>query len=448
MDIRLRLLLGVVLLGGVTAGVLGTNAVALDGDNVTEADELRQGTDPFDADTDGDGVDDGAEIARGTDPLESDTDDDGLNDSVEATYGTDATVNDTDGDGLLDGKEVNDYETNPKDADSDDDGLDDSEEINEYDTDPNDADTDDDGLDDGDEISEGADPRDTDTDDDGLQDGEEIREGTDPTRADSDNDGLSDGEELEFGSDPTIIDTDNDGLDDAEEHELGTDPTNEDTDGDGLSDGDEVKVNALGDAEPLQKDVFIELDWMRGEKPSRDTIQDVVDVFDDAPVKNPDGTTGINLHVEYSEEVEYKQEATPGTVFEILRKNMEYEHCGYYYALAIDRTDRDDTIAYTLSNHKNKPIAFKTDAKSGYYYRDGAIRNAFMHEIGHVLGISNDDYHGVDSRTVDYDAYPSVMNYNSPAASLEFNTGKPFDDWEHMVENMDPPGVIRPTCSG
>lgn len=427
MDVRLKLLLGVILLGGVTIGVLGTNVVAFDDDNVTEVAEVRHGTDAFAADTDGDGVADGIEIERNTDPLESDTDGDGLDDSAEDEYDSNATREDTDGDGLDDGEEVHEYGTDPTVEDTDDDGLIDRVEVRNQNTDPTVEDTDGDGLIDGDEVHSHR---------------------TDPLETDTDGDTLSDSSEVAGKTDPTNPDTDDDGLDDGEEQNWGTDPTAEDTDRDGLKDGYEVQVAALEDADPLQMDVFIELDWMRGEKPSRAAIRDVVGVFDEAAVKNPDGTNGINLHVTYSNEVEREPEVGPYTAVGILRENMEYERCGYYYALAVEDTDETDTIAYTLSAHENKPIVFKTDAKSGYYYPDGSIRNAFMHEIGHVLGISNDDYHGVDSLSVDYDAYPSVMNYNSPADSLEFSSEKPFDDWGHMSENMNPPEVQAPMCSG
>jgi hypothetical protein len=66
-------------------------------------------------------------------------------------------------------------------------------------------------------------------------------------------------------------DTDNDGLSDDEEDLVGTSPFNPDTDGDGLLDGWEVHgLQRLGTleplplegADPLQKDVFVEIDWM------------------------------------------------------------------------------------------------------------------------------------------------------------------------------------------
>ncbi len=67
------------------------------------------------------------------------------------------------------------------------------------------------------------------------------------------------------------VDTDGDGLADAEEAIIGTSPTQSDTDGDGLLDGWEVygfsragyfePLHEYG-ADPLRKDVFVEIDWM------------------------------------------------------------------------------------------------------------------------------------------------------------------------------------------
>jgi hypothetical protein len=109
-----------------------------DGDNVTKADELENGTDPFDADTDDDGLQDGREVELGTDPTVADTDGDGLEDGREVELGTDPTVADTDGDGLEDGREV-ELGTDPTEADTDGDGVDDAAEV-EQETDPLDPD--------------------------------------------------------------------------------------------------------------------------------------------------------------------------------------------------------------------------------------------------------------------------------------------------------------------
>ncbi len=60
-----------------------------------------------DIDTDGDGLTDAEELRLGTDPLNPDTDSDGLFDGEEVRiYRTDPLNSDTDGDGYTDGQEV------------------------------------------------------------------------------------------------------------------------------------------------------------------------------------------------------------------------------------------------------------------------------------------------------------------------------------------------------
>jgi hypothetical protein len=93
-----------------------------DGDGLTDSEEERLGTDPFNPDTDADGLKDGDEVNRGTDPLNPDTDADGLSDGNEVSLGTDPLRPDTDGDGLLDGQETPPC-PNPLDPDSDRDGI-------------------------------------------------------------------------------------------------------------------------------------------------------------------------------------------------------------------------------------------------------------------------------------------------------------------------------------
>ncbi|WP_225336468.1 MSCRAMM family adhesin SdrC [Halomicrobium urmianum] len=174
-----------------------------DGDGLSSAAEIRNGTSPFDEDTDGDGLSDRVELAEvGTDPTDGDTDGDRRADDGESTFpATDPTVADTDGDGLDDSREL------------------------ELGTDPTAADTDGDGLNDSRERELGTSPRYADTDGDGLTDGREVELGTDPTAVDTDGDGLSDRAEQRGATDPTSADTDGDGFGDAAERDLGTDPT-------------------------------------------------------------------------------------------------------------------------------------------------------------------------------------------------------------------------------
>jgi uncharacterized repeat protein (TIGR01451 family) len=87
-----------------------------------------------------------------------------------------------------------------------------------------------------------------------------------------------------------------------------------DEDGDGLLDSWEqsgfdanddgtidVNLPALG-ANPLRKDVFVEVDCLvagtHSHCPRQDAIDDIVRSFANASVANPDGTTGVQLHVD------------------------------------------------------------------------------------------------------------------------------------------------------
>ncbi|USZ69804.1 hypothetical protein NGM10_17055 (plasmid) [Halorussus salilacus] len=482
-----RLVVGLVLFVSVAAsGAVGaTTIVDLDGDGVPAFTELQQGTDPLEADTDddgvnddrerdigtdptaadtdGDGLDDGEEIEEyDTDPTEADTDDDSLEDGEEVDeYGTDPTAADTDGDGLDDSEELDDYDTDPTSADTDEDGLEDSEEVEEYDTDPTEADTDDDGLEDGEEVEEYAtDPIEADTDDDGLEDGEEVDFGSDPTKVDTDDDGLDDdreevrgldptdpdtdgdgiedGEEIdEYDTDPFDADTDDDGLDDGEEvDEYDTDPTEADTDGDGLKDSMEVANDSpVADADPLRKDIFVEIDYMEGHKPDENELEEVVEQYDDAPVENPDGSEGITLHLVFDKEVPTEDETDPGDRDRIMNMYMDHEGQGYHYALAVEQPvlDGKNVGGYSSVEYNNGAFVF------GSYGGDPEAAT-FMHELGHSMGLSG-DYEGVDSDEVPYTEYSSVMNYNHDSYDdpLEYSDEEPFDDWEHINETFYTP---------
>jgi len=61
-----------------------------------------------------------------------------------------------------------------------------------------------------------------------------------------------------------------------------------------------VNMQAMG-ADPLHKDLFVEADYMNNAGnllPPAAYLDDIVAVFDDAPVTNPDGTKGIHIHID------------------------------------------------------------------------------------------------------------------------------------------------------
>ena len=107
--------------------------------------------------------------------------------------------------------------------------------------------------------------------------------------------------------------------------QLGIDLTPQlpDTDGDGLYDKWETEGlkdcdgNILVDLKSMgakvdHKDVFVEYDWVEGERPDRESIQFLKERFNAAPVDNPDGNNGINLWIDTGSLTEFGLEEVEG----------------------------------------------------------------------------------------------------------------------------------------
>lgn len=111
-----------------------------------------------------------------------------------------------------------------------------------------------------------------------------------------------------------------------------------DTDGDGLID---FNLPALG-ANPQRKDIFVEIDWMdcgvagsdcamgdgHSHQPAAAAVAAVVNAFAAANVPNPDGSTGIDIHIELSNAIPHQNTlvipnacftADPGTGFDAVK---------------------------------------------------------------------------------------------------------------------------------
>lgn len=138
----------------------------------------------------------------------------------------------------------------------------------------------------------------TDSDDDGLSDRQERSFGSDPEDPDTDNDGVNDSEEYRHFADPTKADTDDDGVPDRVEIQEGTAPYLEDTDGDSLTDFEELnQTDRFPNADPLEKDLYVVLAWTENADPYTDAQkEDLKRLFSQSDVRNPDGSTGIDVH--------------------------------------------------------------------------------------------------------------------------------------------------------
>jgi len=190
----------------------------MDGDGLSNIQELSLGANPMLADTDGDGVNDGLDFFPSISSEWGDMDGDGVGDNSD---------DDIDGDGISNDDELV-MGTDPRSTDTDGDGVSDSEDICPTVSDVGQSDGDGDGL---------GDACDDDADGDGLSNSRESSLGTNPNLADSDGDGLGDGTEIKLGTNPNLFDTDGDGVGDkADICPKTADSEQSDIDGDGLGD--------------------------------------------------------------------------------------------------------------------------------------------------------------------------------------------------------------------
>ncbi len=277
-------------------------------------------------------------------------------------------------------------------------------------------------------------------------------DGTDETDADTDGDGLSDSTEERIGTDGSDADTDDDGLGDGAEvnvHE--TDPNDPDTDDDGFSDGAEVNDPALRDGSPLRMDVFVEVDYMAESDSARSEIakalERVEDAYADAPVGNPDGTEGIELHVVMDDSIPTDNRTNVSDFEALKRANFDRENEGYRYGIGVkDPVLRGERVGGFALNYRGG-FVFDTYYFEERYYA-GSMAPVFMHELGHELGLLPSVYRGIDSREVPASEYASIMNYNffngtDGRRNVRYSSSEPFDDWGYIAEHLNT-SVTRP----
>ena len=212
--------------------------------------------------------------------------------------------------------------------------------------------------------------------------------------------------------------------------QTGTNPLVADTDGDGINDGDEVlgtlaglNLPALG-LNPLRKNILLEYDWFtdstecnfHSHRPTISIINKVAQAFVDAPVPNPDGSTGIYMIQDYGQ----------GGVFS-----------GGNYIFDADGLLTGGVSGSEFQNHKNAnfasnrngyfryvllPHRYNTSSSSSgqaelpgddsivslYCFNSTQnVANTIMHELGHNLNLRHGGHENCNYKP----NYNSVMNY-------------------------------------
>jgi PKD repeat protein len=252
----------------------------------------------------------------------------------------------------------------------------------------------------------------------------------------------------------------------------------QDTDGDGLKDdwetfgydydGDcivDVDLPAMG-SDPLRKDIFIEIDYMVGyvcipnpygypvwcfdydHQPKEDAIAQVVQAFAAAPNSNPDGSFGITLHVDSGpdsimspntgdtwgnlSEAELLQ-LTPvdplGPVFyDIKRDHFSPSRSPIFrYGIAAHRVGGMSLDGFLFAScfpglkglGQGNDFILYLGAMSHETGTSLEQAIAFMHELGHNLGLEHGGFDSINDKP----NYLSIMNY-----SFAQNGGLIMDD--------------------
>jgi hypothetical protein len=193
------------------------------------------------------------------------------------------------------------------------------------------------------------------------------------------------------------FDSDGDTLCDIVETKYGTDPYDPDTDKDGLDDayeifGDEQLDLAGYGADPLHRDIFVEVDYYAGNALSDNAVQQVVDAFAKAPLMNPDGTPGIRVHI-LRDDMIAASDADPDLTVLTLQYWAEFDRIKNKYAEPHRQSAFHYTVLANLHDGITGGVSRGIPGHDFIVALPGATDNDYaatlMHELGHNLGLNH-----------------------------------------------------------
>jgi alpha-tubulin suppressor-like RCC1 family protein len=241
-----------------------------------------------------------------------------------------------------------------------------------------------------------------------------------------------------------LLDTDGDGL--LDDWEI----NGYDANGDGIVD---VNLPAMG-ANPLRKDIFVEVDYMvdygtcsagqctpgHSHRPSPVAIARVVGAFANAPVSNPDGSAGITLHVDVSEAIPHQDtvqstnEIWNWSGFDRIKNQQRHfdPRRARIFHYAIFAHDLGGGIPLRTSGVSRdigaSDFVVSLGGSTSGIGTTPEQAGTFMHELGHNLGLRHG---GNDDQNYEPN-YLSVMNYSFQMSGLLSNTNDGLLDYSRF----------------
>ena len=228
------------------------------------------------------------------------------------------------------------------------------------------------------------------------------------------------------------VDTDGDSLPDDWE------TNGYDANGDGVID---VDLPAFG-ASPTKKDLFVEMDYMDGLLTTTAGLDRIVQVFATAPVSNPDGSTGINIHLDAGSaagaaydlgggnEVPYDANLQPsGSQTEAIKAaHFNGNRAAvFHYMLWADSYDNGCSSGQAFAI-PNDTFIVTVGPKCWTATEDIEV-GTFVHELGHNLGLR----HGGTDHVNYKPNYLSVMNYFFQLAGVPKAAGGAYFGYSNVA---------------
>ncbi|MHA7814605.1 MAG: GC-type dockerin domain-anchored protein [Phycisphaerales bacterium] len=269
-----------------------------------------------------------------------------------------------------------------------------------------------------------------------------------------------------------------------------------DYDGDGLfntweEDGIDFEIDGTPEldlpgegADPQRKDLFVEIDTHNGIQLQQSLLDEIATSFDDAPVPNPNGQSGINLHIGIDETALPNRDYTENLVTGQgdLKMQIRQQRDMFFGTAAQRQSDISDvliksklltyrycvvggSIEYTFTNPNpcpgEDPITTLRPGGMGEIpgdefiitlqnpnNRPGDMARSIMHELGHCLGLRHGGCDNVNFKP----NYFSVMNYmhalEMPNWGQQWNDGLRLDYSRADLPDVDESSLSEPIGIG